>query len=204
MLALAVAFSLPDCRQDLSSSSMQLVKRELFENETVPHGPRGHAVFVLRQDQEPDYILEFSRRYGPDEYVLFGSSDLERDVREGALKIGAIQDRINRPQNIQFTSVDEAAAELPFDQMQVISLFKTVLYNVKYDEFMLPGVQELLKERLAAETQCAGCDALREQIQNWLDWETGRGAPGKYRSAKEAPEAPERRGERQDDDFDEL
>lgn len=185
MLALAVSFSLPDYRQDLSNCSMQLVKRDVFENESTANGPRKHAVFVLRQDQEPDYILEFSPKYGPDEYVLFGSSDLERDVRDDSLKIGAIQDRINRPQNIQFTSVDEVVRELPFDQMQVISLFKTVLYNVKYDEFMLPSVQTLLQTRLAAETQCAGCDVLREQMRNWLDWEAGRGAPGKYRSKKE-------------------
>lgn len=141
MLALALSFSLPDYRQELSNCSMQLVKRELFENESTPNGPKKHAVFVLRQDQEPDYILEFSSKYGADEYVLFGSSNFERDVKDGSLKIGAIQDRIGRPQNIQYTSVDEAATELPFDQMQVISLFKTILYNIQYDEFMLPSVQ---------------------------------------------------------------
>lgn len=191
MLALTVSLSLPDYRQKLSNSSMQLIKRELFENESTQNGPRKHAVFVLKQDQEPDYILEFSSKYGADEYVLFGSSNLERDVKDGSLKIGAIQDRINRPQNIQFTSVDEAAKELPFDQMQVISLFKTILYNVKYDEFMLPAVQSLLQERLAAETRCAGCNVLRQQIQNWLDWEAGRGMPGKYRSKSKMNNDPE-------------
>ena len=185
MIALLLSLSLPDYRQELSSCSMQLVKRELFENESTQNGPKKHAVFVLRQDQEPDYILEFSSKYGPDEYVLFGSSDLKRDVREGSLKIGAIEDRINRPQNIQYTSVDEVVEELPFDQMQVISLFKTILYNIKYDEFMLPSVQSLLQERLRTETQCEGCDVLREQIQNWLDWEAGRGMPGKYRNKSE-------------------
>ena len=94
--------------------------------------------------------------------------------------------------------MDEVAKELPFDQMQVISLFKTILYNVKYDEFMLPSVQKLLQTRLATETQCEGCDVLREQIQNWLDWEAGRGTPGKYRSKREM------QNERDDLDDDEL
>ncbi|CAL6090792.1 Hypothetical_protein [Hexamita inflata] len=195
LLVIFRSFSVPDYRQRLVSSTTQLCKREMLPlDQPTQTTPQKHGAFVVSQEAEPDQIMEFSKRFGADYYVQFGSTNLERDARDGSLKMGAMNDRIGRPEQLLFQSVDKQI-EHEFDQFEVISFFQTVLYGINYDEFMLNRTQNIIQERLKVETACKGCESLRQMMNEFIQWELGTGAPGIGKSEE---------GDDVDDDDDEL